>query len=180
MSYSFRAALDEQGERTPAAYPSRFLENATCRLGIAEWNSRDEIRSGLRDFIDTGFNANHDIVEYWDGGLLKVFRGVVTMTFDDRSKPSVKPMMTHIFYMDEPIRRRFALGLGRSVRLRSDDILVSAVPPTCPHAPKSTPSIAAPQGRLPETKQFAGSCKHSAPSIYRTAAPICSHTNAVG
>lgn len=31
-----------------------FLEDATCRLGVAEWNSRDEIRNGLRDFIDTG------------------------------------------------------------------------------------------------------------------------------
>jgi hypothetical protein len=43
----------------------------------------------------------HDVAEYWDGGSIKVFRGVVTMTPDDRSKPVVKPVMTHFFYMDE-------------------------------------------------------------------------------
>jgi hypothetical protein len=89
-----------------------FRENATCRLGVAEWNSRDEIRNGLRDFIDTGFTAHHDIVEYWDGGLLKIFRGVVTMTFDDPRKPDVNPMMTHFFYMDEadPTKVRAWIG----------------------------------------------------------------------
>ena len=55
----------------------------------------------LRAFIDTGFTAQHDVREYWDGGTLKVFRGVVTMTPDDRSKPVVRPVMTHFFYMDE-------------------------------------------------------------------------------
>ena len=38
--------------------------------------------------------------EYWDGGLLKVFRGTVTMTPDDGG-PVVRPTMTHFFYMDE-------------------------------------------------------------------------------
>jgi len=78
-----------------------FLEDATCRLGVAEWDGREAIRNGLRDFIDTGFTASHDVVEYWDGGLLKVFHGVVTMIPDDRSKPTVKPRMSHFFYMDE-------------------------------------------------------------------------------
>jgi hypothetical protein len=59
------------------------------------------IRQNLRAFIDTGFTALHDVAEYWDGGLIKVFRGVVTMTPDDRSKPVVRPVMTHFFYMDE-------------------------------------------------------------------------------
>jgi chemotaxis protein MotA len=31
----------------------------------------------------------------------KVFRGVVTMTFDDPNKKPVKPTMTHFFYMDK-------------------------------------------------------------------------------
>lgn len=35
------------------------------------------------------------------GGALKVFRGIVTMTPDDKSKPQAKPVMTHFFYMDE-------------------------------------------------------------------------------
>jgi hypothetical protein len=52
-------------------------------------------------FIDTGFTALHEVVEYWDAGPLKVFRGTVTMTPDDKSKPVVKPVMTHFFYMDE-------------------------------------------------------------------------------
>ena len=78
-----------------------FAEDATCQLGIAEWKGREQIRENLRAFIDTGFTALHDVVEYWDGELLKVFRGTVTMTPDDKSKPVVRPVMTHFFYMDE-------------------------------------------------------------------------------
>ncbi len=78
-----------------------FAEDAQCRLGVAQWDGREAIRENLRKFIDTGFTAHHDVVEYWDGGSLKVFRGVVTMTFNDPSKPVVKPTMTHFFYMDK-------------------------------------------------------------------------------
>jgi hypothetical protein len=78
-----------------------FAEDATCRLGVAEWNGRETIRANLRAFIDTGFTALHDVTDYWDGGSLKVFRGIVTMTPDDRSQKVVKPVMTHFFYMDE-------------------------------------------------------------------------------
>lgn len=78
-----------------------FAEDAICRLGVAQWNGREEIRNNLRAFIDTGFTALHDVVEYWDGGSLKIFRGIVTMTPDDTSKPAVHPVMTHFFYMDE-------------------------------------------------------------------------------
>ena len=46
------------------------------------------------------FTAHHEVVEYWDGGPLKVFRGVVTMT-PDNGGPVVHPTMTHFFYMDE-------------------------------------------------------------------------------
>jgi hypothetical protein len=78
-----------------------FTDDATCCLGVAEWHGREQIRENLRAFIDTGFTALHEVVEYWDGGSLKVFRGKVTMTPDDKSKPTVKPVMTHFFYMDE-------------------------------------------------------------------------------
>ena len=78
-----------------------FVADATCRLGVAQWNGREAIRENLRAFIDTGFTALHDVAEYWDGGSLKIFRGIVTMTPDDRSQPVVKPVMTHFFYMDE-------------------------------------------------------------------------------
>ena len=71
-----------------------FVEDATCRLGVAEWSGREVIRESLRAFIDTGFTALHNVTEYWDGGSIKVFRGVVTMTPDDRSKKVVKPVMT--------------------------------------------------------------------------------------
>jgi hypothetical protein len=77
-----------------------FKEDAQAQLGVAVWKGREEIRESLRRFIDTGFTAHHDVVEYWDGGSLKVFRGIVTMTPDDKSKPVVKPVMTHFFYMD--------------------------------------------------------------------------------
>jgi hypothetical protein len=77
-----------------------FAEDATCRLGVAEWNGREQIRDSLRAVIDKGFTAHHDVTEYWDGGSLKVFRGVVTMKFDDPGMKTVKPVMTHFFYMD--------------------------------------------------------------------------------
>jgi hypothetical protein len=78
-----------------------FVKDATCRLGVAEWNGRETIRENLRAFIDTGFTAHHDVIEYWDGGSIKMFRGIVTMKPDDKSKPAVRPVMTHFFYMDE-------------------------------------------------------------------------------
>lgn len=89
-----------------------FTEDATCRLGVAEWRGRETIRANLRAFIDTGFTALHEVSEYWDGGSLKIFRGIVTMTPDDPSKPSVRPVMTHFFYMDEtdPTKVRSWIG----------------------------------------------------------------------
>ena len=78
-----------------------FTEDAECRLGVAEWNGRESIRENLRAFIDTGFTAHHDVVEYWDGGSLKIFRGIVTMKPNDPNKETVKPVMTHFFYMDK-------------------------------------------------------------------------------
>lgn len=78
-----------------------LAEDATCRLGVAEWTGRETIRDNLRRFIDTGFTAHHNVVEYWDGGALKVFNGIVTMTPDDGSGAVVRPVMTHFFHMDE-------------------------------------------------------------------------------
>jgi len=89
-----------------------FAEDATARLGVAEWNGREIIRESLCAFIDTGFTAHHDVAEYCDGGSLKIFRGIVTMTPGDRSKAVVKPVMTHFFYMDEkdPYKVRSWIG----------------------------------------------------------------------
>jgi hypothetical protein len=78
-----------------------FAADAVCNLGVADWHGREAIRENLRAFIDTGFTAHHDVVEYWDGGSLKIFRGVVTMTPDDKTKQPVRPTMTHFLYMDE-------------------------------------------------------------------------------
>ena len=89
-----------------------FSEDATCNLGVAEWTGREQIRENLRAFIDTGFTAHHDVIEYLDGGSLKVFRGIVTMTPDDTDKPTVKPVMTHFFYMDEADRTKVRRWIG--------------------------------------------------------------------
>ncbi|MDQ2832756.1 MAG: nuclear transport factor 2 family protein [Acidobacteriota bacterium] len=78
-----------------------LVEDATCRLGVAEWNGREHIRESLRAFIDTGFTAHHHVTEFWDGGSIKIFRGIVTMRPNDSSKQIVKPVMTHFFYMDD-------------------------------------------------------------------------------
>jgi hypothetical protein len=78
-----------------------FTEDTVCNLGVADWKGREAIRGNLKAFIDTGFTALHHVTEYWDAGFLKVFHGVVDMTPDDRSGPTVHPTMTHFFYMDE-------------------------------------------------------------------------------
>ncbi len=77
-----------------------FAKDATCTLGVADWHGREEIRENLRAFIDKGFTAHQDVLEYWHGGALKIFRGIVTMKFDNPSKKTVKPVMAHFFYME--------------------------------------------------------------------------------
>jgi hypothetical protein len=78
-----------------------FAEDAVCNLGVADWRGREAIRANLKAFIDTGFTALHHVAEFWDGGQIKVFHGVVDMTPDDGSGPTLHPAMTHFFYMDE-------------------------------------------------------------------------------
>jgi hypothetical protein len=78
-----------------------FAENATANLGVSDWHGREGIRKGLRDFVDKGFTARHEVVEFWDGGPLKVFRGFVTMKPNDPTQKTVRPAMAHFFYMDE-------------------------------------------------------------------------------
>lgn len=78
-----------------------FAEDAVCNLGVADWHGRETIRNNLRAFVDTGFTALHTVEEYWDGGALKIFRGIVSMTPNDPSQPVVHPTMCHFFYMDE-------------------------------------------------------------------------------
>ena len=78
-----------------------FAENAVCNLGVADWHGREAIRENLRAFIDRGFTAHHDVVEYWDSPSLKIFHGKVRMNFDDPSMETVRPTMAHFFYMDE-------------------------------------------------------------------------------
>ena len=89
-----------------------FAEDAICNLGVADWHGREAIRANLRAFIDKGFTAHHDVVEYWDGGLLKIFRGIVTMKFDDPSKNTVKPTMVHFFYMDKADPSKVSRWIG--------------------------------------------------------------------
>ena len=78
-----------------------FKEDAIANLGVSDWHGREAIRENLRAFIDKGFTAHHEVVEYWDGGSLKVFRGFVTMRPNDPTQKTVRPAMTHFFYMDE-------------------------------------------------------------------------------
>jgi len=89
-----------------------FADDAVCNLGVADWQGRETIRENLRAFIDTGFTAHHEVVEYWDGGSLKVFRGIITMTPDDKGQPVVKPIYGPLLlhgrvrsYKSEPLDR---------------------------------------------------------------------------
>jgi len=78
-----------------------FADDATCHLGVADWHGKETIRANLRQFVDKQMTTHHDVVEYLDSPHLKVFRGFVTMVFDDKSIATVKPTMQHFFYMDE-------------------------------------------------------------------------------
>ena len=78
-----------------------FATDAVCNLGIAVWHGRETIRENLRAFIDTGFTARHEVIEYWDSPTLKIFHGKVGMTFDDPGIKAAKPTMAHFFYMDK-------------------------------------------------------------------------------
>jgi hypothetical protein len=78
-----------------------LAEDVVCNLGVADWHGREAVRRNLKAFIDTGFTAHHEVVEYWDSPELKVFHGKVTMTPDDPGKPVAVPSMSHFFYMDE-------------------------------------------------------------------------------
>src|SRR5271156_3229880 len=78
-----------------------FAENAVCNLGVADWHGRERIRENLRAFVDKGFTAHHDVVEYWDSPYLKVFHGKVGMKFNDPALKPVRPTMVHFFYMDK-------------------------------------------------------------------------------
>ena len=89
-----------------------FADEAICNLGVADWRGREAIRDNLRRFIDRGFTARHDVVEYWDSPALKIFHGKVAMTFDDPAMESVRPTMTHFFYMDETNPNKVARWVG--------------------------------------------------------------------
>jgi hypothetical protein len=90
-----------------------FAENAVCNLGVADWHGRETIRENLRAFIDTGFTAYHEVVEYWDSPSLKIFHGKVAMTFDDPAVTPKKPSMVHFFYMDKTDPSKISAGLAR-------------------------------------------------------------------
>jgi hypothetical protein len=94
------AMWKEIDDKTFGAGFDCFAEDAVCNLGVADWHGRETIRANLRAFIDRGFTALHEVVEYWDSPALKVFHGKVAMTFDDPAQPGVRPTMTHFFYMD--------------------------------------------------------------------------------
>src|SRR5277367_5751136 len=89
-----------------------FADNAVCNLGVADWHGREAIRQNLREFIDKGFTAHHDVVEYWDSPLLKVFHGKVGMKFDDPNIQPVRPTMCHFFYMDPKVPTKVIRWIG--------------------------------------------------------------------
>ncbi len=78
-----------------------FADDAVCHLGVADWHGKETIRANLRQFVDRQMTTHHDVVEYLDSPRLKVFRGFVTMVFDDKAIATVRPTMQHFFYMDE-------------------------------------------------------------------------------
>ena len=91
----------EIDDKTWGAGFDRFADDAVCHLGVADWHGKETIRANLRQFVDRQMTTHHDVVEYLDSPHLKVFRGFVSMVFDDKSIATVRPTMQHFFYMDE-------------------------------------------------------------------------------
>jgi hypothetical protein len=89
-----------------------FADDAVAHLGVSDWRGREGIRNGLRDFVDRNLTAHHDVVEYWDSPTLKIFRGFVTMVFNDKGVPTVRPAMQHFFYMDQNDPTKVAAWYG--------------------------------------------------------------------
>src|SRR5215471_17617562 len=71
-----------------------------CRLFITLSQSSNLRETRLRCF-STGLEPAAQAKITRARCSLKVFRGTVTMTSDDKTKPIVKPVMTHFFYMDQ-------------------------------------------------------------------------------
>jgi hypothetical protein len=95
------AFWQEIDDKTWGAGFDCFADDAVCHLGVADWHGKETIRANLRQFVDRQMTTHHDVVEYLDSPHLKVFRGFVTMVFDDKSIATVRPTMQHFFYMDE-------------------------------------------------------------------------------
>ena len=106
------AMWKEIDDKTFGAGFDCFSEDAVCNLGVADWRGREAIRENLRQFIDRGLTAHHDVVAYLDSPRLKVFHGKVTMDFDDPSMATVRPTMTHFFYMDETDPSKVSRWIG--------------------------------------------------------------------
>ena len=88
-----------------------FTEDAVCNLGVALEGARSDPQQpqGLHRYRVA---TQHHVTEYWDAGFLKVFRGVVDMKPDDRSKPAVHPSMSHFFYMDDKDQTKVRRWIG--------------------------------------------------------------------
>jgi len=57
--------------------PSAKASTASLRMRLATWHrglAWTRASQSLLAFIDAGFAALHHVVEYWDGGSLKVSR----------------------------------------------------------------------------------------------------------
>ena len=64
-----------------------FVPNAVANLGVSDWHGRGRPSARtLRTFVDKGFLAHHDVVEFWDGG---VSQGVSWIRHDD--DPTIRP-----------------------------------------------------------------------------------------
>lgn len=108
-SRSGRKLITEPSAKGSTALLRRRL--ATLASGIG----RERIRQSLPAFIDTGFTTLHHVVEYSDGGSLKAFRGTVTMTPDDITKPVVRIRDDALFSWMTKTQARSVGGLERSV-----------------------------------------------------------------
>jgi len=106
------AMWKEIDEKTFGKGMDCFAEDAVCNLGVADWHGREAIRENLRAFIDTGFTAHHEVIEYWDSPTLKVFHGKVVMMFNDPGKKPMRPTMCHFFYMDPKDQTKVIRWIG--------------------------------------------------------------------
>ena len=95
--FARRLYEDVDEKRFGEAFDLFLTEDAVVHFGVGRWQGRETIRERFRSFNDA-ITTRHKIVEFWDGGLVKIFRGEIDMTNTETGEV-LHPTIVHFWYM---------------------------------------------------------------------------------